>query len=102
MFTIITANAILVWFVWGFLWPSAGYLVLGSWNGCSGWYGAGGLQQDVNFENQRPGLVVTRTGRLSSQCGRSIDGFKLVAACLARSSRHARIDAVNVRAAKSL
>ena len=36
MFTIITANAILVWFVWEFLWLSAGSLVLGSWNGCSG------------------------------------------------------------------
>jgi len=67
MFTIITANALLVWFVWGFFMASAGCLVLGSWNGCSGWCGAGGLQQDANFENARPSLVVTRTGRLSSQ-----------------------------------
>lgn len=61
MFTIITANAILVWFVWGFFMASAGCLVLGSWNGCSGWCGAGGLQQDASFENPRPDLVVTRS-----------------------------------------
>ena len=45
------------------LWPSAGCLVLGSWNGCSGWCGAGRLQQDASFENAWPDLVVMRTGR---------------------------------------
>jgi|HubBroStandDraft_6_1064221.scaffolds.fasta_scaffold19631_2 hypothetical protein len=33
MFTIITANALLVWFVWASVWPWDGCLALGSWNG---------------------------------------------------------------------
>jgi hypothetical protein len=47
----------------GSLWPSVGCLALGSWNGCSGWCGVGGLQKDASFETAPPNLAVSRTGR---------------------------------------
>ncbi len=40
MVPVISANALLVWFVWGFFMAMGGRSVLGSWGGCWEWSGA--------------------------------------------------------------
>src|ERR1700722_1793008 len=71
------------------LWPSVGCSVLGSWNGCSEWCGAGDLQQGAGFEDQRPDFAVTRPGRPSSERS-GVFGGKYPTHPYWRSSRWAR------------
>ena len=84
MFTIITANALLVWFVWGFC-MALGW-VLGTWimERFSGSCGAGVPQEDASFEYAGPAPAATAGRRHDVTI--PLAGIQIAAVTLAQSA----------------